>query len=209
MESSFSGNTAITVFGAILNEYNNPNKNGEWSFSVGQNSKGNIGFWDFYNFNTADLGYENAGGTATNLAEVSVGGGRKWISLEGISSNSFTLNNNPPFPTVVNTSVFTVWIQPEDGSKPQAVKPGARIYTRIDGITHPSHPQQIYKVRAAFDVLFGVTVTNSGILIDGNGVLWPLMQDVTEIGGGGWKSPPFGAPYFDNLFEKAGYKKKK
>ena len=111
------------------------------------------------------------------------------------------------FYTVINYTKSTIWLQPEDGSAPKSLAPGTSTTTRIDGLTHPNYPGQIYKVRAAFDVTFGVEATEKGITVGGTNLFWPLPQDTNELFGGGWKSPPFGSGYFDKLFEKAGYKK--
>ena len=118
-------------------------------------------------------------------------------------------SKNQSIPTLVNYSKSTIWFQPEDGSAPRSLDPGTSTTIRIDGLTHPNYPGKIYKVRAAFDVVFGVEATRNGVTVGGKTLLWPLPQEVNEAGGGGWKSPPFGGGYFNKLFEKAGYKKPK
>ena len=50
------------------NAYNNPNANGDWSFSTGQNQHGDIGYWSSFSFDPG-----NRGDGHVNLDGVGVG----------------------------------------------------------------------------------------------------------------------------------------
>jgi len=52
-----------------------------------KNKLGEYGFWSNYSFSTTDRGYVNAGSTKESLAEVSIGGARKWVALSSDVKN--------------------------------------------------------------------------------------------------------------------------
>lgn len=51
---SFDGNSAINVFAALLEAFNNPDADGNWEFSVGSHN-GTIGFWQSYSAPTDNV----------------------------------------------------------------------------------------------------------------------------------------------------------
>lgn len=54
---AFTGNKARNVFTSLVNSINKAGTDGDWSFSVGQNSKGDIGFWQ--SFSSIDYNADN------------------------------------------------------------------------------------------------------------------------------------------------------
>jgi RHS repeat-associated protein len=160
--------------------------------TFGQNKSGEYGFWRSRTFKPTDRGYSEAGASGETLSEFSVGAAKTWVPFA--ETAPITLTNN---------TLGLIWFQSEDGSAVRSLEPGTSSRIKIDGLTHPNYPGQIYKVRAAFDYYFGVVAGPDGIYFPGA----PIPQLINETFGGGWKSYPCCGGYFEALFEKAGYKK--
>ena len=79
----FSGAAAQNVFIAFRNAYNNSNSDGKWSFSVGMNNNGDVGYWQL----NAIAG---AGASGETMAEIRLQ--REFVSLGDYFDGS---KNNP------------------------------------------------------------------------------------------------------------------
>ncbi len=110
-------------------------------------------------------------------------------------------------PTLINNTNATIWIKPENNSlSPMSLAPGQSTTMRVDGVTHPSYPGQVFKVRTGFDTAFGIEANRNGVIVGANSALWPLPAELNYLLGGGWLTAPPDACWND-IFNKAGYKK--
>jgi RHS repeat-associated protein len=107
--------------------------------------------------------------------------------------------------TLVNKTKAIIWIKPENNKlSPVSVLPGKSTTIRIDGVTHPSYPGQVFKVKSFLDLFFGVEANVNGIVVGANSVFWPLPAELNYSLGGGWlTSPPNDG--WKEIFIKAGY----
>jgi RHS repeat-associated protein len=84
----FTGDASKAVLQAILNAYNNPDADGNWSFAVGKNKRGYIGYWTSFTY-SVDNGYgETIGEVFPTARFVRLNGGNERNSAE----NSFIVN---------------------------------------------------------------------------------------------------------------------
>lgn len=119
-------------------------------------------------------------------------------NLLASSENKLVLSD---FFTVINNTGGDIWVQPDNNElDPVLISPGELIDFRVDGITHPSYPNQVYKVISYLDVIFGIEATSNSIEIKG---IWA--NGLNESLGGGWLSNPPNV-LWNKIFEKAGWK---
>jgi RHS repeat-associated protein len=129
-------------------------------------------------------------------------------SSEGMLQAGFAPNISfDSSPTLINNTNATIWVKPEDNSlSPISLAPGKSTTIRVDGVTHPSYPGQVFKVRSGFDILFGIEANQDGVIVGANSALWPLPAEANYLFGGGWLTAPPNAGWND-IFNRAGYKK--
>jgi RHS repeat-associated protein len=186
------------------------------------NRNGNAGMWFTYSYSLNNGQYGGFGNMST-MGEVVMGntfvrdvkgvrdnggGADRYAGIGGWGSAMMmpSVDVNKRITTLTNNSKSVIWFKPEDNKlAPVSLAPGNSTSMRIDGVTHPLYPGQVYKVIDKMDILFGVEATNSGICIGCNSLVWPMPGEFNALGGGGWLSqPPYG---WEAIFDKAGYKK--
>lgn len=102
--------------------------------------------------------------------------------------------------TVRNYSKFTIWCKNEDDSGVFSITSGEKTKSRIDGLTHPARPGEVFKVVTIMMDYFGLDVYDNGISFQS--AFWPIDKDLNELLGGGWlQSPPDSG--WNPIFEKA------
>jgi Type VI secretion system (T6SS), amidase effector protein 4 len=105
-----------------------------------KNKRAEYGFWSKYNFSPTDRGYKEAAATSSLLAEVSVGGGRKWTPLSGLKQ-AF-----PSFETLWNN-------YPENNI--------------VDGVESPAHPSSNPKYENQCAIRMSECLIKSGFSLKG------------------------------------------
>jgi len=92
------------------------------------------------------------------------------------------IGNFPGTTTVENNTRSTIWLKPEYNKLgPVSLAPGKTTTMRIDGLTHPNYPGQVFKVATGVDVIFGVKANSWNVFVnDGIGM------ELNQILGGGW-----------------------
>jgi RHS repeat-associated protein len=83
----FTGDASKAVLQAILNAYNNPDADGNWSFAVDKNKRGDIGYWTSYNFSVDNGNGNTIGQVFATSTFVRLNGGNERNSAE----NSFVV----------------------------------------------------------------------------------------------------------------------
>ena len=98
----------------------------------------------------------------------------------------------PGITTFENNTGATLWLKQENNNlNPMPLANGKSTTMRIDGVTHPKYPGQVYKVTNLGNT-FGVHVNDAGVFFDGMG-----MGALNSAGGGGWK----GSDWLDQRHE--------
>ncbi len=119
------------------------------------------------------------------------------LSSKEIGQNGST---NTLFHVVRNFSNYIIWCKNENDSNVFQLKPNEKTNSRIDGLTHPTKPGEVFKVVTIMMDLFGLDVYNNGIAFQS--AFWPFDKDLNELGNGGWlSSAP--DPTWNLIFEKA------
>ena len=132
--------------------------------------------------------------------------------LASIDDGGVVSSDGEVFYTVKNQSGETIYYKPEtnnpikgirgDGAYP--LRNGRALVDPIDGVTAPGRPGEVFKITNPFsNRATGVTVYDNFVLIEPR-ALWPITNDLNQLGGGGWLTSPPNAGW-NNIFRMSGY----
>lgn len=124
-------------------------------------------------------------------------GKKTWQEL---AQEDFPEPTPAPFYVVRNFSRSSVWCKNENDSGVFEVPPGDKTKRRIDGLTHPKKPGQVYKVVTTMMDLLGIDVFDDGLAFQSS--FFPIDKDINALGGGGWLTAPPDDGW-NPIFEKA------